>query len=105
MSIVALTLGNYIMIAEVLGLWFLLESNVHLTKRTINITRCVIILIVFEAVCWGVERYLREIGYLTWARIVLTPTIYLLHPIILIGIMDMAEFLKKRKFLFLNYFL
>ncbi len=99
MSIVPLILGNYIMIAELLGLWVMLESNVHLNKRTINETRGVIILIFVEAICWGVERYLREIGYLTYTRIVLTPTIYLLHPIILLGIMDMAEFVKKHRLL------
>ncbi len=53
-----------------------------------------------EAVAWGVERYTREIGYLTWTRIILTPTVYLLHPVIMLGIMDMAEFLKGKKFLF-----
>ncbi|MBO7401425.1 MAG: PAS domain-containing protein [Lachnospiraceae bacterium] len=99
MSIVTLTLGNYIMIAELLGLWVMLESNVHLDKRTINVTRGVIILIFVEAICWGVERWTREIGYLTYTRIFLTPTIYLLHPIILLGIMDMAEFVKKHRLL------
>ena len=100
MSILSLTLSNYVMVAELLGLWALLESNVHLKKRTINVTRVVIILIFVEAVAWAVERYTREIGYLTWTRIILTPTVYLLHPIIMLGIMDMAEFLKKRKILF-----
>ena len=99
MSIATLILGNYIMIAELLGLWVMLDSNVHLRRRTINVTRGVIILIFAEAVFWAVERYLREVGYLTWTRIVLTPTIYLLHPIILLGIMEMAEFVKKRRFL------
>ncbi|MCR4641308.1 MAG: hypothetical protein K5697_04660 [Lachnospiraceae bacterium] len=99
MSIATLVLGNYIMIAELLGLWVMLYSNVHLKRRTINVTRGVIILIFTEAVFWAVERYLREVGYLTWTRIILTPTIYLLHPIILLGIMEMAEFVKKRRFL------
>lgn len=100
MSIATLTLGNYIMVAELLGLWFLLDSNVHLKKRTIVMTRVVILLIVTEAVCWGIERYTRELDYLTWTRILLTPTVYLLHPFIMLGIMDMAEFLKKHKLLF-----
>ena len=99
MSIASLTLGNYIMIAELLGLWVMLGSNVHLSKRTITATRIVIILIFLEAVCWAVERYTRDIGYLTTTRIILTPTIYLLHPIIMLGIMDMAEFVKKRRLL------
>ena len=97
MSIVSLALSNYIMVAELLGLWVMLDSNVHLKKRTILATRIVILLIFAEALCWGVERYLREIGYLTLARILLTPTIYLLHPVIMLGIMDMAEFVRHRR--------
>ena len=98
-SIASLTLSNYIMVAELLGLWIMLGSNVHLSRRTITATRIVIILIFVEAICWGVERYTREIGYLTQTRIILTPTIYLLHPIIMLGIMDMAEFVKKHRLL------
>ena len=99
MSIASLTLSNYIMIAELLGLWVMLESNVHLNKRTITATRIVIILIFTEALFWAIERWTREIGYLTYTRIILTPTVYLLHPIIMLGIMDMAEFVKKRRLL------
>lgn len=99
MSIATLILSNYVMIAELSGLWIMLDSNVHLKKRTIMATRVVILLIFAEALCWGVERWLREIGYLTWTRIILTPTIYLLHPIIMLGIMEMAEFIKKRRLL------
>ena len=100
MSIAPLALNNYIMVVELLGLWVMLESNVHLKKRTINVTRVVIILIFFEALFWAVERWTREIGYLTTARIILTPTIYLLHPVIMLGIMDMAEFMEKRRILY-----
>ena len=99
MSIASLMLGNYIMVAELLGLWVMLGSNVHLSKRTITATRIVIILIFTESIFWAVERYTREIGYLTWTRILLTPSIYLLHPIIMLGIMDMAEFVKKNRLL------
>ncbi|MCR4896627.1 MAG: PAS domain-containing protein [Lachnospiraceae bacterium] len=99
MSIAPLVLNNYIMVAELLGLWVMLGSNVHLKKRTITATRIVIILIFVEAICWSVERYTREIGYLTWTRILLTPTIYLLHPIIMLGIMDMTESVKKNRIL------
>jgi len=100
LDIKALILNNYVMTAELLGLWVMLDSNVHLKKRTINATRVVILLIFSEAVCWTIERVLREVGHLTVARIVLTPTIYLLHPIIMLGIMDMAEFIKKRRILY-----
>lgn len=100
MSIASLAVENYIMVAELLGLWFLLDSNVHLKKRAIIMTRVVILLIATESVLWAIERYTRELDYLTWTRILLTPTIYLLHPLIMLGIMDMAEFLKKHKILF-----
>ncbi|MBR6326844.1 MAG: PAS domain-containing protein [Lachnospiraceae bacterium] len=99
MSIAPLILNNYIMVAELLGLWVMLGSNVHLKKRTIMATRVVILLIFAEAICWGVERYTREIGYLTMTRILLTPTIYLLHPIIMLGIIDMTESMKKHRLL------
>ena len=100
MDVAALALSNYIMIAELLGLWIMLDANVHLEKRTINVTRIVILLIFSEAVLWCVERYLREIGYLTTTRIILAPTIYLLHPVILLAIMEMAEFITKHRFLY-----
>ena len=100
MSIAGFAVENYIMVAELLGLWFLLDSNVHLKKRAIIMTRVVILLIATEAVLWAIERYTRELDYLTWTRIILTPTIYLLHPLIMLGIMDIAEFLKKHKILF-----
>ncbi len=53
MDVAALALSNYIMIAELLGLW-----------------------------------------------IILAPTIYLLHPVILLAIMEMAEFITKHRFLY-----
>ena len=99
MSVVSLVLNNYIMVAVLLGLWGMLDSNVFLNKRTIRVTRIVIILIVVEAVCWGIERYTREIGYLTYTRIILAPTIYLLHAIIMLGIIEIAGFMKKHKVL------
>ena len=100
MSIVSLALNDYIMIAELLGLWVMLDSNVHLKKRTINVTRVVIILIFSEGVFWAIERWTREIGYLSITRIILTPTIYLLHPLIMLAIMEMAEFINKRRLLY-----
>ena len=100
MSIVSLALSNYIMIAELLGLWVMLDSNVHLKKRTITVTRIVIILIFIEAVFWAVERWTREIGNLSVTRLILTPTIYLLHPVIVLVIMETAEFIKKNRLLY-----
>nr|MCR5604797.1 hypothetical protein [Lachnospiraceae bacterium] len=63
MSIATLTLNNYIMVAGLMGLWVMLESNVHLKKRTIAVTRIVILLIFAEAVFWAIERWTREKVY------------------------------------------
>ena len=99
MSIVTWILSKYIVIAELLGLWIILESNVHLKKRTILATRAVIILIFAEAVIWGIVRWTWDLNYLTGIRILLTPATYLLPPIIMLGIMEMAEMVRERRFL------
>ena len=98
-SIVSLVLDNYITIAELLGLWVLLGSNVHLGRRMITVTRVVIILIFVEAVLGTIEQWTAGLDHITYARIILAPTVYLLHPVIMLEIMDMAEFVKKRRFL------
>ena len=48
------------MVAELLGLWIMLGSNVHLKKRTILATRVVMILIFTEAVFWCVAEGIFE---------------------------------------------
>ena len=102
MNTVSLVLNNYIMIAELLGLWLMLKSNVHLKARTIRMTRVVIIMIFAEAMLWAVGRWTSELDHLTVARIIITPTVYLLHPVIILGILDMTEFMKKyRLYLYL----
>ena len=100
MNIITWILSKYIVVAELLGLWIMLESNVHLKKRTILATRVVIILIFMEAVIWGIVRWTWELNYLTGIRILLTPATYLLPPIIMLGIMEMAEIVRERRFLF-----
>lgn len=104
-SVATLVLDDYIAIAELMGLWVMLESNVHLKRRTISVTRVVIALIFIEALLSSVVRWTASLDHLTLARIVLTPTVYLLHPLIMLGIMDMAEFVRGRKFWYLLPFL
>ena len=100
MGVVSLALNNYITIAELLGLWVMLGSNVHLKRRTIAVTRIVIILIFAEAVLEAIMQWSAGLDHLTYTRIILTPTVYLFHPIIMLEIMEMAEFVKKHRFLF-----
>lgn len=99
MGIVPLILSDYIMFAELLGLWIMLDSNVHLKKRTVSATRMVILLIFLESILSSIARWSGGLDRLTMIRVVLTPTVYLLHPVIMLGIMDMAEFVQKRKVL------
>lgn len=99
MSIATLILSEYIMLAEMLGLWVMLESNVHLKKRTIKFTRVIILLIILEAMLSAAERWTRSLDHLTAARVILTPTVHLLHPVIMLCIMEMAEFMIKRRYL------
>ena len=98
-NILSLLLSNYITIAELLGLWVMLDSNVHLKKRTITVTRIVIILIFTEAVLAAIEHWTRGLDHVTLTRIIITPTVYLLHPLIMLGIMDMAEMVKEHRLL------
>ena len=97
MGIATLVLNDYITVAELLGLWVLLESSVHLKWRTIAVTRTVIILIFVEAVLSAILQWTAGLDHLTYTMIILTPTVHLLHPIIMLGIMDMAEFIKEHK--------
>ena len=99
-SIASLILNEYITIAELLGLWVLLGSNVHLKRQTIKVTRIVIVLIFLEAVLSVIVQWTAGLDHLTYARIILTPTVYLLHPIVMLGIMEMAEYVGKRRLLF-----
>ena len=90
-------LDHYIMIAEVISLWLLLDSGIHLTRKTIVITRITIILILLESVLWSVENWTRSFETLSIARPLLTSVIYLLHPAIMIGIIAMGDGIPAKK--------
>ncbi len=102
MNILSFVLSDYIMFAELLGLWIMLESSVHLEKRTISATRMLILLIFLEAVLSAFEQWTRLFDHLTFARILLTPTVYLIHPLIMLGLIEMAGMWKKHRMLLLT---
>ncbi|MCR4635898.1 MAG: hypothetical protein K5754_06665, partial [Butyrivibrio sp.] len=80
MYILEFLLEHYIMLAELIGLWLLMDSGIHLTKKTVLVTRIVIILIFTESVLWSLELWTRSFETLSIARPILSSTIYLLHP-------------------------
>ena len=97
MYILEFLLEHYIMLAELIGLWLLMDSGIHLTKKTILVTRIVIILIFTESVLWSLELWTRSFETLSIARPILSSTIYLLHPAIMIGIIGMGDGIRKQK--------
>ena len=102
MDFLKFIMEHYIMLAELVGLWGMLDISVHLDVRTIRVTRCVILLILAEAILWSLEQWTQTFETLSIARPMLTATIYLIHPVILIGIMEMTEpFTKKWLWIFI----
>lgn len=97
MTISQLILNHYIMLAEIAGLWLMLDTGVHVSKKTITATRGVMLLILLEAVLWSLEQWTQTFSELSLTRPMLTATIYLLHPMILVGIMDMAQLVTEMK--------
>jgi GGDEF domain-containing protein len=97
MYILEFLLEHYIMLAELIGLWLLMDSGIHLTKKTVLATRIVIILIFTESVLWSLELWTRSFETLSIARPILSSTIYLLHPAIMIGIIGMGDGIRKQK--------
>ncbi len=90
-------MDHYIMLAELLGLWAMIDTGVHVKPRTARYTRYVIVTIFVEAILWSLERWTQSFETLSLARPLLTATIYLLHPIILILIMEMPAPSDKRR--------
>ncbi len=88
---------NYIMLAELAGLWAMLDAGVHNKKRTVIVTKIVILLILLEAILWSLEQWTQTFTRLSLGRPFLTASIYLLHPIIMICILQMVEMVKKKE--------
>nr|MCR4673702.1 diguanylate cyclase [Lachnospiraceae bacterium] len=97
MNMVIFFMEHYIMLAELLGLWAMLDIGVHLKTRTVKVTRAVIILIFLESVLWSIEIWTRDFTTLTLWRPILSATIYLLHPLILIAIMEISAPIKRHR--------
>nr|MCR5624979.1 hypothetical protein [Lachnospiraceae bacterium] len=90
---------NYIMLAELAGLWAMLDAGVHTKRRTVIVTKIVILLILLEAILWSLEQWTQTFTRLSLARPFLTATIYILHPIIMVCILQMVDMIKKGRFL------
>ncbi|MCR4956694.1 MAG: PAS domain-containing protein [Lachnospiraceae bacterium] len=88
-------LDHYIMFAEILGLWFMLEAGVHVKRQTVLVTKGIIVSIFVEALLWSIEFWTRSFTTYTVARPLLTATIYLLHSMIILEMMNMSALKKK----------
>ncbi|MCR5624515.1 MAG: GGDEF domain-containing protein [Lachnospiraceae bacterium] len=91
MDISTYLLGHYIMLVELIGLWAMVSMGVHINTRTVIVTRYVIIMIFVESILWSIEKWTQDFEKLSPARPILTSTIYLMFPIIVIAVMEMLE--------------
>ena len=81
---------NFIMLAELLGLWILLGISVHLPARSIKYTKVAIILILLDSVLFNIEYWTRSFETLSIWRPILSYTIYSIQPLILMTVIQIA---------------
>lgn len=86
---------HYILLVELSGLWAMLSVGVHINPKTVKYTRIIIFLILLESILWTWELLTQTLETCSLLRHLLTATIYVLHPITLIGIINMIEPDKK----------
>ncbi len=91
MSLDVFLTNHYLLVVQLLGLWTMLSVGVHMNPKVVRNTRITIILILLEAILWSWEYQLRSGYNYTVLRPLLTATIYILHPLILLGIIGMMD--------------
>ena len=83
--------NHFIMLAELVGLWSMLDMGVHIKRKTVRTMKSIILLIGLEAILWSVEKWTQSFDTLSIARPLLTSTIYLLYPIIMLVVIHLTE--------------
>ena len=87
---------NFVMLAELIGLIIMVQLSVHVPQRTIFYTRIVVILLFLDSVLYNVEAWTHTFEKLSPWRPILTATIYVLQPVILLVSMQITAPLKKK---------
>ena len=89
---------NFVMLAELVGLIILVQLSVHVPQRTIFYTRIVVILLFLDSALYNVEAWMWSFEKLSPWRPILTATIYVIQPVILLVSMQITAPLKKKHF-------
>ena len=90
--------SNFVMLAELVGLWVLSGISVHVTKRTLVYTRASVLLLLLDSVLFNVEVWTQSFETLSIWRPILSYSIYALQPVILIMMMQITAPIKKGHF-------
>ena len=89
---------NFVMLSELIGLIILVQLSVHVPQRTIFYTRIVVVLLFLDSLLYNVEAWTQTFERVSPWRPILTATIYVLQPVILLVCMQITAPLKKKYF-------
>ena len=90
-------LENFIMLFEIVGLFFIMRSSVHVSRRTLIYTYVALALLLFDSIIFTVERWLgNQEGALSPFRPLLSFFDYSLQPVIILLVMQITAPIKKK---------
>ena len=85
--VVQTILDNYPMLLEMVGLLLLLNISTYIPERMRKMTRCALLLLLLESICFNLEQWTQSFDTLSLARPLLTACVYSLYPMILFFLM------------------
>ncbi len=80
-------LDNYPMLLEMVGLMLLLNISTYIPEQMRKMTRCALLLLLLESICFNLEQWTQSFDTLSPARPFLTACVYSLYPMILFFLM------------------
>lgn len=95
MFLVNYVLHNYVMLAELFGLWIITHVSVHVSKKSAIFTRLSLALLLLDSVLYNLELWTQDFPTVTPLRWILTATIYFIQPVILLMTMQLTVPMKK----------
>jgi len=96
MFVIRYVVSHFVMLMELVGLWVMLDVGVHVSKRTIRMTRMTLLLLLLDSVLYELEVWTHTFETLSIWRPILTAAIYSLQPFVILSIMQMTAPLRKR---------
>ena len=87
--------SNYVMLAALVGLWFLLYVSVHLTRRMVRMARVSTLLLVLTTVMVHVEGRTQGFEQLSVWRVILNEALFMIYPCMMIFVIQIIAPIKK----------